>query len=83
MTIMPSMMMLITTNDEAAVEAESNWVKLPNGILKAELKRRSVFYQELADKLAQIGVRETPQNIANKISRGGYGRLHAPVPQAR
>jgi hypothetical protein len=38
-------------------------------LLKAELKRRNVTYQELVEKLATLGVTETPENIANKISR--------------
>ena len=66
------MMILITIHDEAAVKTESDWEKLAKGILKGELKRRSVSYQELADKLAQIGAHETPQNIANKVSRGRF-----------
>ncbi|MFA6121205.1 MAG: DUF6471 domain-containing protein [Sideroxydans sp.] len=42
------------------------------GLLKAELKRRNVSYQDLANKLAALGVSETPENIANKISRGKF-----------
>lgn len=54
------------------METESDWDALAKGILKGELKRRNVSYQELATKLAAIGVHETPQNIANKISRGRF-----------
>jgi hypothetical protein len=49
-----------------------DWQARVKGILKAELKRRNVSYQQLADRLAPLGIRETPQNIANKISRGGF-----------
>jgi hypothetical protein len=31
-----------------------------------------VSYQQLAERLAGIGVHDTPANIANKISRGGF-----------
>lgn len=42
------------------------------GLLKAELKRRGLGYRELAEKLAEIGVKESDRNLANKISRGGF-----------
>ena len=54
------------------VKTESEWEALAKGVLKGELKRRNVSYQLLAERLAGIGVRETPQNIANKISRGRF-----------
>lgn len=57
---------------ENVVKTESEWDALAKGILKGELKRRNVSYQELTSKLAEIGVHETPQNIANKISRGRF-----------
>jgi 3-mercaptopyruvate sulfurtransferase SseA len=41
-------------------------------LLKGELKRRGVTYAQLADKLAEIGVKETDRNLNNKISRGGF-----------
>lgn len=41
-------------------------------LLKGELKRRSVTYAQLAEKLDAIGVKETERNLANKISRGGF-----------
>ena len=44
---------------------------LRQNLLKAELKRRGVGYQELAEKLTAMGTPETERNIANKISRGG------------
>lgn len=48
------------------------WENKVKGLLKAELKRRNISYQELVDKLAALGVTETPENIANKISRGKF-----------
>jgi hypothetical protein len=41
-------------------------------ILKGELERRGVTYAQLAEKLAESGVRETDRNLNNKISRGGF-----------
>ena len=42
------------------------------GMLRAELKRRGLTYQDLADKLAEVGVRETETNLRTKISRGTF-----------
>ena len=54
---------------------EQNWENRVKGLLKAELKRRNVTYQQLAAKLAEVGVTETPENIANKISRGKFSAV--------
>ncbi len=54
---------------------DQDWESKAKGLLKAELKRRDVTYQELAEKLAAVGVRETPENIANKISRGKFSAV--------
>lgn len=51
---------------------ESEWQERAKGLLKGELKRRNVGYAELAGRLDLMGIRETPANIANKISRGGF-----------
>lgn len=48
------------------------WENKVKGLLKAELKRRNISYQELVEKLAVLGVTESPENIANKISRGKF-----------
>lgn len=48
------------------------YTKIVKGLLKAELKRKNVTYDDLAQRLATIGVKETPENIANKISRGKF-----------
>lgn len=41
-------------------------------ILKAELKRRGVTYAQLAEKLSEVGAKESERNLANKISRGSF-----------
>jgi len=42
------------------------------GILRAEIKRRNLNYDDVAKKLAEIGVEETARNLSNKIARGGF-----------
>ncbi len=54
------------------MSTDQQWENKVKGLLKAELKRRNVTYQELVEKLAVLGVTETPENIANKISRGKF-----------
>ena len=54
---------------------EKGWHDLVKGMLKAELKRRNMTYDQLAMKLAEIGVSENAQNIRTKISRGGFSAV--------
>jgi hypothetical protein len=48
------------------------WTNQAKGLLKAELKRRNVSYSQLSAALKGVGVTESPENIANKISRGKF-----------
>ena len=41
------------------------------GILRAEIKRRNMNYEDLAAKLGEMGVKENARNLSNKIARGG------------
>lgn len=54
------------------MKTDAEWSAQAKGLLKAELKRRGVTYQDLAARLIALGVEETPENIANKISRGKF-----------
>ena len=54
---------------------KTDWAEEVKGLLKGELKRRNVSYQELANRLEGVGVNESPANIANKISRGGFSAV--------
>ncbi len=42
------------------------------GLLRAEIKRRNLNYEQLAEKLAELGVKDTGKNLSNKIARGGF-----------
>lgn len=50
----------------------TDWEAKAKGLLKAELKRRGVTYQELVGRLAVLGVEETEPNIRNKLARGKF-----------
>jgi Domain of unknown function (DUF6471) len=47
-------------------------VNLVKGILRAEMARRGMTYEQLAEKLAEIGVKDSAVNIRNKVARGGF-----------
>jgi Domain of unknown function (DUF6471) len=57
---------------EDAMRTEAEWEDHLKGIIKAELKRKHVTYDDLSEKLKALGVDETPAAIANKISRGRF-----------
>lgn len=52
-----------------------NWELRAKGLLKSELKKRDLTYSKLSEKLAAAGIVETPENIANKISRGKFSAV--------
>jgi len=42
------------------------------GILRAEIKRRNLTYEDLALKLGEMGIKENARNLSNKIARGAF-----------
>ncbi len=42
------------------------------GMLRAEIARRNLSYDELAQKLAAVGIQDNARNLSNKIARGGF-----------
>ena len=42
------------------------------GLLRAEMARRSLTYQQLVDKLKEIGIGEDEHNLRNKVARGKF-----------
>lgn len=52
--------------------ADDVWTPRVKNLLKAELKRRSVSYRELAEKLTVMGTPDSERNLANKIARGTF-----------
>ncbi len=54
---------------------DKEWQDRVKGILKGELKRRDVSYQQLSNMLADMGIHEGEKNIRNKISRGGFSAV--------
>jgi len=58
---------MLRTSDEWAIHTK--------GMLKAELTRRDIGYQQLVQLLRGMGIEETPENLANKINRGKFSAV--------
>ena len=56
-----------------ALEAEQEWTERTKRYLKAELKRADVTYEQLAQRMTEMGLKETKVSVASKLSRGGFG----------
>lgn len=54
---------------------EDEWKTATKGMLKAEITRRNLTYDQLSERLAEMGIRETPTNLRTKISRGNFGTV--------
>lgn len=55
-----------------SVNTEREWADKARRLVKAELKRADVTYEELARRLSELGVPETKASIASKLSRGAF-----------
>lgn len=51
---------------------EVEWKAEVKRLLRAEMARRGIGYDDLARRLAAIGIEETAVNLRNKVSRGGF-----------
>ena len=53
-------------------DKRDEWADRAKRLIKVELKRADVTYEELARRLTEIGVEETKGSVTVKISRGGF-----------
>ncbi len=53
-------------------EVERAWREQVKSLLKVELRRQNLTYEDAARRLQAIGVGETEVSIRNKISRGTF-----------
>jgi hypothetical protein len=56
-------------------DPEAVYAARAKGLLKAEIKRRNLTYDDLCRRLADQGIAETPENVANKVSRGKFSAV--------
>jgi hypothetical protein len=57
------------------MKTESEWAEDTKRLLRAEMARRGVTYEDLVEKLATIGVKDTAVNLRNKVSRGRFSAV--------
>ena len=51
----------------------ADWRQMLQRLLKAEMTRRGARYQDLSERLAEIGVVQSADNLRNKVNRGIMG----------
>lgn len=51
----------------------TNWRMVVQRLIKSEMTLKGIKYQELSDKLAEIGVTQTADNLRNKVNKGILG----------
>jgi hypothetical protein len=54
------------------MKTEGEWAEDVKRLLRAEMARHGITYEELAEKLAAIGVQDTAVNLRNKVARGRF-----------
>jgi hypothetical protein len=57
---------------DAQTDGRDDWATRSKRYIKRELKHKEITYEELARRLGQMGIQETPGSIAMKVSRGLY-----------
>ena len=50
-----------------------HWRQLVQRLLKTEMSRRGVRYQDLSERLATIGINQSADNLRNKVNKGILG----------
>jgi len=57
------------------MKSDAEWQAEVKGMLRAEMTRRGITYDQLATKLAEIGVKGDPHVLRNKVARGGFSAV--------
>ena len=53
--------------------SQADWRQMLQRLIKAEMTRRGVKYQDLSEKLLAIGVTQSADNLRNKVNKGILG----------
>ena len=51
----------------------ADWRQVVQRLLKAEMSKRGVKYQDLSTRLSSIGVNQSADNLRNKVNKGILG----------
>ena len=57
-----------TTNNTVPSLA-ADWRQLVQRLIKAEMSKRGTKYQDLSDRLSNIGIHQSADNLRNKINK--------------
>jgi Domain of unknown function (DUF6471) len=57
------------------MKSEAEWAEETKRLLRAEMARRGVTYEDLAERLAGVGVQDTAVNLRNKVARGRFSAV--------
>ena len=60
------------TKPRENAEIDAIWGEKAKRLLRAQMTLKGFTAATLAEKLNDMGVRETEKNVANKIARGGF-----------
>jgi Domain of unknown function (DUF6471) len=59
----------------AGMKTEGEWAEDVKRLLRAEMARRGLTYEELAEQLAAIGLKDSAVNLRNKVARGRFSAV--------
>jgi hypothetical protein len=63
-----------TTNNNTTVPSlAADWRQMVQRLLKAEMSKRGTKYQDLSDRLSNIGIHQSADNLRNKVNKGIMG----------
>jgi hypothetical protein len=57
------------------MKTEAKWAEDVKRLLRGEMARRGITYEDLAKRLAAIGVQDTAVNLRNKVARGRFSAV--------
>jgi Domain of unknown function (DUF6471) len=51
---------------------EDQWAEKAKRLLRSEMVKRGVSYEQLSDRLHEMGIEDTAVNLRNKVARGKF-----------
>jgi hypothetical protein len=57
------------------MKTEAEWAEDVKRLLRAEMTRRGITYDDLVERLGAIGVQDTAVNLRNKVARGRFSAV--------
>ena len=54
------------------MKTAENWKTKAKQLIRAEMKRRSLSYADLANRMQELGLAANERTLANKIAVGGF-----------